>query len=98
MCSPSQLQVGPADGSINSSDFVTLIESVNDRREIEVDDIKKPLSNWLVRLGSSFGRLTLSGRGDKSQLQHLGCRQASSAHAWLQAYWLPMLHNRNKSK
>jgi hypothetical protein len=42
MSSASHLQIKPADGSISSSDFVIVIERVDDRREIEVDDIKKP--------------------------------------------------------
>lgn len=72
MCSPSQLQAGPADGSINSSEFVTLIERANDRREIEVDNIEKPLSNWLVRLDSSFGRLILQAGEIKLHLSIVG--------------------------
>jgi hypothetical protein len=59
MSSASHLKIKPADGSINLSDFVIVVERVNDRCEIEVDDIKKPLFNWLARLGSSFGRLGL---------------------------------------
>jgi hypothetical protein len=49
MSSASHLKIKPADGSTNLSDFVIVVERVNDRREIEVDDIKKPLLiGWFV--------------------------------------------------